>query len=166
MPERLVVVRHVVPDLEAQQEVAAGAQDAVEPADHGRQLGRRDVDDRVPGHDPAQRAVGDVESGQVAHLERDPGVGPPRERHHRGRQVDPADPRAEPLEVGGDLARPAARVEDVGVPHHLGERPHDGAVHHRAGELGAEQLGVRLGDRVVTGTRRGAVRGFVHGHAP
>ncbi len=94
----------------------AGRQDAVELRQDDGEFRRRDVDDGPAREHAVQRAVGDVEGGHRAHVEPQVRVGPAGQRDHRGRGVDAERRQSQAVQVGGDVAGPAAQVRDPALP--------------------------------------------------
>lgn len=156
VPEALRQMHPVVlvAGLEAEQDMAAGHQDAVELGEGRRQVLVRDVDDRVEGEDAAQRLVRQVQRGHRAHVEPEPGMRLARQRHHPGRHVHPEHRHAEGVQPGGDVSGTAADVGDgrrTARAHQLREPGDQGQVQRSVAEPVGELFGVRAGDRVVRG---------------
>jgi hypothetical protein len=150
--ERLASVRQLVAHLESEEHVAARCQ---HPAELGERVGQavvRHVDRGVPGQDPAEGAVGQVESQHRAHLEAQFWVLPPRRRDHLRGQVDP---RCLQPQAGQQRGHPAGAAPDVGHraagggPHEFGERAQHGPVQRPVGQLVTEPLGVVGGHGVI-----------------
>jgi hypothetical protein len=166
----LVQVHLLVAGLEREQQLTAGTQDAAEFGEHLAELFGRGVDDRVPGDQAGQDAVGYRQRGQVPPYEAQAGVRALGHRQHAGRHVDPEDRQAQAVQVGRDAARPAARLghrpSNPRGPHQLGERGQRGPLHRTAGQLVPEQAGVVGRHRVICGPSDGQVAGgfsgFVH----
>ena len=103
--------------LEADQQVATGAQHPGRLGEDARLAGGRGVDDRVPQHHAGELVVGVRQVGQRAHRERQVGVVASCHGDHARRQVHSLDPAPAVGEVPAHPARAAPRVEDPCVGH-------------------------------------------------
>jgi hypothetical protein len=71
------------------------------------------MDDRVPSEKTRDRGVGQGKLGHGAHLESQLGVIAAGQLDHCRRQVDPELLDAQVMQVGRDMARPAADVNNL-----------------------------------------------------
>ncbi len=167
---------------EGEHEVAAGCEDPAELREVAAHVIGRGVDHRVPGHDAAQRAVGQVEGVHGADLEAQLRMPLPGDVDHHGRQVDPEDVEAQLPQVRGHRAGAAAELGDRSGsrdPRKLGERGEHRTVHRGSVDVVAVELGVDVGEGVVgsggrlqvrrglrRGLRRAVRRGVSHRRRP
>ena len=96
------------------------------------------VDDRVPGEDSTEGAVGQVQRVHRPDVESKIRVGEPGDRDHRGRQVDAERFDAELVQVCGDAAGSATDVGDRSATpgqHELGECAEQRAVERLRGKF-------------------------------
>ncbi len=156
--------------LEAQQQLATGREQPGELGEQRRHPLRRGVDDRIPGDDAAEGAVGEREALHVAHLETQPGAVTAGQCDHLRGQVDAECLHPEVMQVGRDVARSAAEVGDGGGSagrgrlgaDEFGERAQQCPVQRAAGQFAAEHPRVAFGDAVVGLGGHGQIRLVTH----
>jgi hypothetical protein len=81
----------VVPAMERQQEHPTGAEHALQLSQDRAEVGTRNMDEGVIGHNSAPHRVPDVQGQHVALGEVDPGIQPPGMGDHGWRQIDALD---------------------------------------------------------------------------
>ena len=149
VPEPAVCPRHVartLAGLEADEQVAAGAENPGGLGEDARLTRGRCVDDRVPQHHTGELVVGVREVAQRAHGERQVAVVASGHGDHARRQANSLDQTPALGEVPAHPTRAAPRVKDpcaVTGRHRLSEGVDHGEVE---GSLGT---GVRQTGRVV-----------------
>ncbi len=149
MAPPLVQRPHLGAPVERDQQHPGRPQHPPDLLEGGPQLVGFEVDHRVERHRGGELPVGGGQRQQVADPELRPGVLPPGEGHHRGRQVHPDRRRPAPAQPAGDVPRPAPQVRHRPpgglLQHHPEQRP----VHHLERQLAPDPLPVLLRHRVV-----------------
>ena len=138
-----------VPGMHPEHQRTAGRQWPHEGVERCGQLGRREVDERVPRQHrtPAARGRRTHQAAQVADLVVPLRMSGPRGLDHRGRQVDPRRVCAGCSQVCRDLARTAADLDDR--PRTGGDPVEQPALEGQLLQLVGHGVGIRLRNRAV-----------------